>query len=251
MAVMHEGHRQRMYEKLLAGDNLYDHEVLEILLFNAFTRQNTNPLAHRLLDTFGTLGDIFQADPKALMQVEGVGKSCALYLKCVGECIARIDRAATGIIYLKSYEDFKRFTALRLRNKSSEMLEFYLTEKSGKVARVYSYTDKDPSKVNINTDEIAGVLSANKPYGLLVAHNHLSGNSTPSDADDRFTMEMQVLCSVNNVCLLDHCIYAGDNNIYSYFTTGRIDEIKRLFNFKYLVDAQYKTGYQDSIRNKK
>lgn len=247
---MHEGHRQRMYEKLMRSDSIYDHEVLEILLFNAYPRMNTNPLAHRLLDTFGTLNDIFKADVNELMGVEGVGKNVALYIKLVGLCMAKTDRAVTGITYLKSYADFKNFVALRLHAKSSEVLEFYLLEKSGKVKNIYSYSDKDPGQVGVKSEEVARILSANKPYGLLVGHNHLSGNCAPSDADDRFTMELQVICSVNNVRLYDHCIFAGDNNVYSYYSAGKIDEIKELFSFKNVVDTQYKSGFRNGKHKK-
>ena len=49
---MHEGHRQRMYERLSRADGLQDHELLEILLFSAVPRKNTNPIAHELLSAF-------------------------------------------------------------------------------------------------------------------------------------------------------------------------------------------------------
>ena len=70
---MHEGHRKRMYEKLKNGDGLYDHEILEILLFNAIPRKNTNPVAHELIKTFGSLSGVFAAEPERLMTVDGVG----------------------------------------------------------------------------------------------------------------------------------------------------------------------------------
>ena len=52
---MHEGHRRRLMEKLRRGDNLFEHELLEILLFNAYPRANVNPVAHALLQRFATL----------------------------------------------------------------------------------------------------------------------------------------------------------------------------------------------------
>ena len=82
---MHEGHRQRMYDKLKNDDGLFDHELLEILLFNALPRKNTNPIAHELLDTFGSLAGVLAADTEKLKAVNGVGENVALYLKCIGE----------------------------------------------------------------------------------------------------------------------------------------------------------------------
>ena len=55
---MHEGHRQRLYEKLKNGDNLFEHEILEMLLFNAYPRKNTNPIAHELLNRFPSISEV-------------------------------------------------------------------------------------------------------------------------------------------------------------------------------------------------
>lgn len=237
---MHEGHRQRMYDKLAKGDSLYDHEVLEMLLFNGIPRANTNPIAHALLDSFGSLAGVFNASIEQLMTVKGVGENVALYIKCNAEVYRRINPVNAGVAVLKTYADFKTFATVRMRGRQEEVLEFYFLEKNGKVKRIYSYTDTDRSKVEVDTDKITEILAAEKPYGVLVAHNHLSGNSSPSISDDRFTKELCLLCNINNAVLYDHCIYAADNNVYSYFAEGQIDKIRKDFSFKGLIDSQIK-----------
>lgn len=237
---MHEGHRQRMYEKLKNDSSILDHELLEILLFNAFPRKNTNPIAHALINAFGSLAGVFDADIDRLMTVDGVGKNVALYLKCVGECTRRVKSVNSGVAVLKTYEDFKTFTTVRMRGKTEEIIEFYCLEKNGKVKRIFSFTNNEHNKVEVRTEDISYVIATEKPYGLLVAHNHLSGNSNPSSNDDRFTIELQLMCSMNNVVLYDHCVYASDTNVYSYFASGKIDEIRREFSFKELIDSQIK-----------
>lgn len=238
---MHEGHRRRMYEKLKSGDSLYEHELLEILLFNAYSRKNTNPIAHALLDAFGSISGVLNADVAALCAVEGVGESVALYLKCIGECVGHSTKQPAGIAVLKSYEDFKNFTKIRLRGKTEEVLELYCIEKSGKVKKTFTFTSNEQNKVVVDSDRVAKVFASAKPYGLLIAHNHLSGNPQPSANDDRFTMEVQLLCSMNNVELFDHCIYAADESVYSYFSAGRIDKIKREYSFEKLVGEKFKS----------
>ena len=59
--MLHDGHRRRMYEKLNNGDDLFDHELLEILLFGACPRINTNPMAHALLERFVSISEIGRA----------------------------------------------------------------------------------------------------------------------------------------------------------------------------------------------
>jgi len=231
-----------MYEKLKNGDGLYEHELLEMLLFNAYPRVNTNPIAHALLNAFGSIPGVLNAEVDELCAVDGVGESVALYLKCIGECTKRSSGNAVGVALLKNYDDFKNFVRLRLRGKTQEFLELYCLEKSGRVKNIFTYTSDDPNKVQIDADRVASVIAAVKPYGLLVAHNHLSGNSAPSQNDDRFTGEVQVMCSMNNVQLYDHCIYASDDNIFSYFSSGKIDKIKNVYTFERLVDESYKKG---------
>ena len=80
----HDGHRHRIIEKLDSG-NLCEHEILEILLFNAIPRRNTNELAHRLLAAFGSVRGIFSATVAQLKTVDGVGENVAAYLRCVGK----------------------------------------------------------------------------------------------------------------------------------------------------------------------
>lgn len=238
--TVHEGHRKRLYEKLKARGLLHEHELLEMLLFNAYPRKNTNPIAHALLEAFGSLKGVFEAKVEQLVGIEGVGESVALYLKCVGECaLAAYDRD-TGKIFLKNYGDFKLFTAERLRGKTEEVLEFYFIDKSGRVKYVYSHTDSDEHRVSVKAEKLSAIIATEKPFGILIAHNHLTGHSRPSESDNKFTGEMQIICSLNGVVLYDHCVYASDNDIFSYFSEGLIDGIKKNYNFATLVGGNHK-----------
>ena len=69
----HEGHRQRLRRRfLLEGlDNFDEVQVLELLLFYAVPRRDTNPIAHGLLERFGSLSGVLEAPVSALAQVPG------------------------------------------------------------------------------------------------------------------------------------------------------------------------------------
>lgn len=233
---MHEGHRKRMYEKLKNDGTLLDHELLEILLFSAYPRINTNPIAHNLLEKFGTLSGVFNASVEQLVAVDGVGESTALFIKCVGECRKRTANEAIGIAVLKNVNDFKSFVTVRMRGKTAEALEFYCLDRNGRVTSIKSFTNESSNMVEVGTEEIMQVLVTEKPTGILIAHNHLSGNCAPSGSDDRFTMQTQLLCSINNVKFYDHCIYASDKEIYSYRSTGELERIKNKFNFNDIIN---------------
>lgn len=234
--MLHEGHRKRIYEKFASGELLQEHERLEILLFNAYPRKNTNPIAHKLLNAFGSMRGVFEADIKKLTEIDGVGESVALYLKCIWACTKSAYLFGGSEKFLKNYGDFKEFAVNRLRSKTEEVLELYMLEKNGAVKYIFSHSCGDRRKVSAERDEISSVIASTKPFGLLIAHNHLTGDSRPSAQDDKFTAEISMLCNLSGVTLYDHCIYASDNNVYSYFTEGRLDEIKSKFNVNTLMN---------------
>ena len=82
---IHSGHRQRVKERFLQEglDNFSDVQVLEFLLFYCIPRQDTNPVAHRLLDTFGSFAQVMEAPVEELKKVEGMGHSAAIFLSLV------------------------------------------------------------------------------------------------------------------------------------------------------------------------
>lgn len=233
--MTHDGHRQRMYQKLKDGGVFEDHELLEMLLYNAYPRKNTNPVAHALMDAFRSLKGVLEADFDSLKEVEGVGETVAAYIKCVAACVAPAYSIEGEEVVLNNYGDFKTFATKRLRNKTVEVMELYLLEKSGRVKYIYSETSDDKHRVLPDTTKIAQIITAEKPHGMVIAHNHLTGGSYPSPQDDAFTGEIQVMCSINNIRLHDHCIYAADNDVYSYYDTGKIDIIRAKYNVKSIV----------------
>lgn len=231
---MHEGHRQRLYQKLRNGDNLFEHELLEMLLFNAYPRKNTNPIAHALLKRFSSMSAVFSAEIEELKEVEGVGEEVATYLKCVGLCTKDVSKSDCFAI-IKNYSEFKEFAALRMLGRHTEILEFYMVDKGGKVLRVYTYTVGDPKKVEVDPKEITKAITLTSPYGIFVAHNHVTGSCMPSQKDDNFTKQIQLICSMHNVQFYDHCIFDAKGSIYSYYNAGRIDEFKRAFSIQNII----------------
>jgi len=228
-----------MYDKLRNGDKLYEHELLEILLFNAYPRRNTNPIAHALLDAFGTIKGVLNAEIDAICAVDGVGENVALYLKCIGECVQSAS-SAKGIAVLKCYEDCMKLVKIRLKGRTEEVLEIYCLDKSGRVNGIFSYTSNESNRVVLSSDTVARVIAGNSPAGVFIAHNHLGGGAEPSISDDVFTREVQVMCSMYNVNLYDHCIYAEGGDTYSYYNSGKLQKIKSDYSFEKLIGEQIK-----------
>lgn len=228
---MHEGHRQRMYEKLEKGDNLFDHEVLEILLYSVCPRINTNPLAHKLLDRFVSLYEIFNADVEELKEVEGVGDTVARFLKTVGLSAERIGRIGNSPS-LKNFGDCKRFLKMRFYGKKTENIEIYFLDREFRVKRICVYSTAEKSRAAANLDSITKNIAVVHPNSIIIAHNHVEGTALPSEYDEEFTFAVQFICNMNGIQLSDHLIYRSDDEIFSYKDDGRLDKIKSFCGWK-------------------
>lgn len=108
----HHHHRARIRRRFLASDprTLDDYQLLEVLLFYAIPRQDTNPIAHRLMKEFGSLERILEADPKELQKVPGVGPKCCALLAELSDYVRRcflpdpVEHTPT----MRFYDDFLR-----------------------------------------------------------------------------------------------------------------------------------------------
>jgi DNA repair protein RadC len=85
--TVHKDHRQRMLQRVLRQglDQFEPHQALEVLLYFAVPRQDTNPLAHRLIDHFGSLAAVLDAQAEDLMRIPGVGERTAIFLSMMPE----------------------------------------------------------------------------------------------------------------------------------------------------------------------
>jgi DNA repair protein RadC len=97
---LHDGHRERLKARFRTegADRLQDHELLELLLFYAIPRSDTNELAHKLLLRFGSLQGVLEAEIPALCTVEGVGENTATLLKSVSALYQRTELRAAQTV---------------------------------------------------------------------------------------------------------------------------------------------------------
>lgn len=232
---MHEGHRKRILERLYGdGENLQDHELLEILLFNAIPRKNTNPVAHALIDAFGSLEGVFSAEIDQLKEVDGVGQSVAEYLKCIGLLFSRVSKSEHVPLSATNLQEFSNILKKRYEDRSTEVVDLFFLDSKCTVKSTYSFNSGDSGKVDVDTGDLNRVLGQHRSEGLVVAHNHPSGICNPSATDDSFTAQLYLLCSANHITLRDHVI-VGKNGSYSYFLTGKLETIRHDFNIQKLI----------------
>ena len=173
---VHTGHREKMRDRFIRDkgfENFEDHQILELLLFYANTRGDTNPVAHRLIDTFGSLKGVLEARPEQLMAVEGIGKQAATLIsmvvpltrvwhRCAMEVPDRIGNSREAENYCLSIlagERTERFYVVSLNAKCNVLGRRKISE--GSLSEVSAY----PRMV------LETALNYNA-HSVLLCHNH-------------------------------------------------------------------------------
>lgn len=220
---LHSGHRERMMQKFLINKAaLSDHEVLEMLLFYALPRINTNDIAHRLINTFGSLKNVFAANKDQLKAVKGVGEKAAMQIMIVGNIINRMHYKKPKDVRLNNFMALKEYLDGQFNNKVERFL-LILLDKNYKVLTQHDYTDNHKEVVSAEIPGFASLLALHQAENVMLVHNHPSGNSMPSGDDDTTTAKVAMICSMYGKRLVDHVI-VGDN-IYSYRDSGKLQTI--------------------------
>ena len=231
---VHENHRQRLREKFLKNpDALNKHELLELLLFYAIPRKNVNPLAHQLLDKFGSVNGVLSASANELLSVDGMGESTSAFITTLGKLLDVVaEEEMQEGLKLFNLENVKKYLIKFFSNYDKEVFYAFFLSKTEKVIAKVSYTSDKVDEINFLLSEFSRSFASVKPYAVVVAHNHPSGNPEPSKKDDSATEKMYLMFSLNGVKLYDHVIVAG-NKIYSYSSDGRLAKIASSVNSKF------------------
>ena len=202
--------KQRFLRYGLSGFD--DHNILELLLFYALPRRDTNLIAHRLLDTFGSIDGVFEASPEALMNVEGVGENAAVLLHLVPEAARRyrIAKETPGTI-LGSVDDAGRYLVPLFMNARGETLYLICLDPKRRVISCSMLGSGGPTFVSINVRQIAETALMQNAASVILAHNHPNGFALPSAEDRAVTTQILNALRVLNIELVDHIIVAGED----------------------------------------
>lgn len=212
---VHDGHRNRMKEKFLqeGADAFCEHEILEILLYYAVPRRDTNPLAHRLLKRFGSLSAVMDA-PSDVLKEFGLSANTTVLLKLIPE-ISRVymDSRCTGKP-LVTEENIKEKILSKFVGRQKEIVVLMLIDGKGREL----FCDAI-SKGSVNASEIyiRRLVELAVKYNASVAvlaHNHPSGLALPSVKDITTTQKIKEALKLVSVRLADHIIVT-DNECVS------------------------------------
>lgn len=214
---IHKNHRDRMKELFIKNGfgGFSEIQKLEFMLYFAVPQKDTNPLAHRLLDEFGSLNAVLSADYNRLIKISGVGKHVATLLKTYRAVCLEQDVLNDRIKLTDS--DIARRYCYQLLHKST-VEEFFVIclDNANRVINTTKIASGSVSKVRIDIRKITDEFFKHNAAKIIVAHNHPSGNLEFSVEDIHFTHSLLCSCILNDVEFTDHILVTNDNAISMY-----------------------------------
>ena len=211
---VHDGHRDRkkaQYRRC-GSEPFADHELLELLLFFAIPRVDTNPAAHALLDRFGSLQAVFTASVDELAKVPHIGPNAALLISLIPTLYRRaMVSAANSEFVLDPRARMGEYFRELLSAEPKEVMYQLCLDAKGRRRNIYRVGEGDVASVSLNTRQIVENAINSKAAMVALAHNHPSGVAFPSHADIVATTMIQTALDSIGIRFADHIIVAdGD-----------------------------------------
>ena len=210
----HAGHRSKLKKRFLTQglQGFEDHNVLELVLFFAIPRRDTNEIAHALLDKFGSLSRVFEAEVGELCSVDGIGEHAAQLIKTYPAVAKRYyqDRFKSGK-KLPEYRQMGQDLVLHFAGLEHEQV--YVVFYDSALRRVGDAVlhDGDINSVTFSFRKVCDVALQNNATFLVLAHNHPRGLPIASAEDLSTTGRLQDFLLQLDVMLIDHFIIGEEH----------------------------------------
>ena len=220
---IHDGHREKMRRRFLNGglEHFADHEALELLLFYAIPRRDTNPIAHALMDRYGSLSAGLAAPVEDLQKVEGIGESAAILLKVVPHIChkARLADAGRQDVILNTSARAGNYLMEHFTGEKNEVIYQLCLDRKGKVLVCKRLGEGNVGSTALDVRRLVENAILSSASAVILAHNHPSGIALPSPEDYAATDRAKAALATIGVVLSDHIIVA-DGTFVSMADSG-------------------------------
>lgn len=224
---MHAGHRERMKRRFLEEglDGFSDIQVLELLLFYAIARRDTNPIAHGLLEHFGSLSQVLEAEPEELKKVKGITDHAAVLLHLIPQLgrYYQVDGVRRTEI-LPTLDACGNYLVPRFFGRTRETVFLLCLDSKCKVLCCKELGEGNVNCASISVRKVVEVALAANASTVILAHNHPSGIAIPSQEDIQTTRRVAAALRAMEIQLIDHIVVA-DGDFVSMAQSGcRFDD---------------------------
>ena len=216
---IHDGHRQRLKQRFLEEglESFTDIQVLELLLFFSVPRQDTNPIAHALLDHFGSLYQVLEAPVEELRKVKGVGDQSALLLSLMNDVAMREK-------ILPTVQACGEYLVPFFFGRKVETVFLLCLDAKCKVLGCKEVGQGSVNSAGISVRKIVETALAANATTVVLAHNHPSGIAVPSSEDVQTTCRVAMALNAVEIQLADHIVVADGDYVSMVQSGYRLDE---------------------------
>lgn len=170
----------------------------------------------------GSLRKLERRDRRELLKIKGIGKTKAIQIEAVME-IARRFGSETPLerTVIRSKEDIDRLMRYKIANLPHEEIWIILLDRANQVISTRRMTSGSSTATVFDVKAIIKNALLENAEGLVLCHNHPSGNLRPSAQDDDITRICRDACNMMQLRMLDHVILSNVDS-YSYHDNGRL-----------------------------
>ncbi|MCR5664624.1 MAG: DNA repair protein RadC [Oscillospiraceae bacterium] len=219
---VHEGHRERLKERFseYGLEPFNDLNALELLLFYAIPRRDTNELAHALLERFGTLDAVFEASERELTEVPGIGRSAAMLIRLIPQMNKRCEICrARDVTVIANARAAGRYLIPRFANEKDEKALLLCLNAQKELIECDELSRGVVNTVELNVRRVVETAIRCRASSVILAHNHPSGHLIPSGDDELITRRIRDALRLVDITLDDHLIVGG-KQYFSFNDSG-------------------------------
>lgn len=225
---IHKGHRERLRGLAEKGiQNLPEHQVLELLLSYVIPQKDTNPLAHSLINRFGSLAGVFEATPTKLKQVNGIGDVAASFIHLCSQLpqVYKDSKIKDKVVLSSPRQAIEYFNNIISIGPVEKFYIAYLNSKC-EIIKTENFTNGNISKISVDLKSLTYSILEQNASGVIICHTHPTGLAKPSKEDLVFTKQLTLAIHTMGIKMLDHIILSN-NSHFSFLNEGLLDEYKQ------------------------
>ena len=225
---IHDGHRERLQQHFREKgiDGFTTVTTLEFLLQFAIPRRDTNPIAHALLDKFGSLHGVFSAKAEELCDVPGVGPRVADLITLIPQIMRKsaVDSAAERD-RLPDRDAVIAYLQPRFLYEQEEIAILLCLDPQQRVIKCVEVARGVVDGVKLDIRQILVLALEMKSSSVVLAHNHPDGPKYNSREDDMATRELLRVLHTVSIYFQDHLIFTPEG-CFSYRGSGTMDMLR-------------------------
>ena len=226
-ASIHTGHRERLKRRFREEGlgNFTDIQALELLLFYSIPRVDTNPIAHALLEHFGSLSQVLEASIEELQKVKGISEHTAILLQLIPQLgrYYQVD-CSQRIEVLTSLDACGAYLVPRFFGRNKETVFLLCLDAKCKVLCCKEIGEGSVNSASISVRKVVETALAANASSVVLAHNHPSGIALPSDEDVQTTRRIAAALSAVEIQLVDHIVVAEGDYVSMVQSGYRFEE---------------------------